>query len=300
MANDTEALAQSGHARPPSRLRSVLVIEGGGLRGAFCAGALEALDRLGHARPEALFATSAGGPSAAYLRTGQIHRAVQLWENRTHAHHLVSPWHLVKRRPLMDIDKLVDCFRSQPALDIEQFDRPGPDVFITVTHCESARARHVKMTKSNAFDLLTAGMALPLAYGRTVRVDGDDYIDGGLTDSIPIERALELGAERVLVVLTQPTGYRKRRSKVAERAFALQYRRYPALVGAFEQRFARYNGTLELVERLEAEGVISVLRPREALPASRMTRSRELILKTIQLGRDAAREWLSLHAERRA
>jgi predicted patatin/cPLA2 family phospholipase len=144
-------------------VRSALVIEGGGLRGAFCAGALETLHRSGYPKPQAVFATSAGAPSAAYLRTGQIHRAVQLWENRTHAHHLVSPWHLVKRRPLMDIDKLVNCFRSHPALDIEQFDRPGPSVFITVTHCGTGEARHVRMTTGNAFDLLTAGMALPLA-----------------------------------------------------------------------------------------------------------------------------------------
>jgi predicted patatin/cPLA2 family phospholipase len=206
----------------------------------------------------------------------------------------------MRRRPLMDIDKLVDCFRSHPALDVSKFDHPGPSVFITVTHCATARAHHVKMTAGNAFDLLTAGMALPLAYGRTVRVDGDDYIDGGITDSIPIERALAENPDSLLVVLTQPTGYYKKRSPMAEKAFAVQYRRYPALVEAFRDRWERYNRTLELVERLEAEGRISVVRPREPLPASRMTRSRALILKTIQLGRDAARAWISGPTGRRA
>lgn len=277
-----------------------LVIEGGGLRGAFCAGALEALDRLGYPRPTQVFATSAGAPSAAYLGTGQIQRAVQLWENRTHADHLVSPWHWFKRRPLMDIDKLVDCFRAHPALDVVRFDDPQQHTFITVTHCETARPRHLRMTQRNAFDLLTAGMALPLAYGRTVELDGDAYIDGGITDSIPIERALLDMPDHVLVVLTRPSGYSKQRSKVAERAFAMQYRRYPALVEAFCQRSERYNRTLRLVEQLEAEGRISVVRPRVALPASRMTRDRALILKTIQLGRDAAREWLSAQRVRPA
>jgi predicted patatin/cPLA2 family phospholipase len=273
--------------------RGTLVIEGGGLRGAFCAGALEALDRMGYPRPARVFATSAGAPSAAYLGTGQIDRAVQLWENRTHAHHLVSPWHWVKRRPLMDIDKLVDCFRSPPALDVARFDDPSQDIFITVTDCETAHARHIRMTKANAFDLLTAGMALPLAYGRTVELEGRAYIDGGITDSIPIERALSDAPGQVLVVLTRPPGYAKRRSKVAEHAFALQYRRYPALVDAFRRRSERYNHTLRLVEQLEAEGRVSVVRPHGPLPASRMTRDRRLILRTIQLGRDAARQWFS-------
>jgi predicted patatin/cPLA2 family phospholipase len=251
------------------------------------------LDRLGHPRPDAIFATSAGAPSAAYLATGQIDRAVQLWENRTHADHLVSPWHLLKRRPLMDIDKLVACFRSQPALDVARLDHLAQRVFITVTHCETGRAQHVRMTTHNAYDLLTAGMALPLAYGRTVRIDGQDYIDGGITDSIPLERAMEERPRDILVVLTQPLGYSKSPSPMAQRAFALQYRNYPALTRSFERRARRYNEAVNLVDALEAEGRISVIRPHAKLPASRMTRSRDLILQTIQLGRDAAREWFS-------
>jgi predicted patatin/cPLA2 family phospholipase len=192
----------------------------------------------------------------------------------------------------MDIDKLVDCFRTPPALDVARFDDPTQDIFITVTDCLTARPQHVRLTADNAFDLLTAGMALPLAYGRAVEIGGRAYIDGGITDSIPVERALLDSPDHVLVVLTRPPGYEKRRSKVAEHAFAVQYRRYPELVAAFRHRSERYNRTLRLVERLEAEGRVSVVRPRGPLPASRMTRDRQLILRTIQLGRDAAREWL--------
>jgi predicted patatin/cPLA2 family phospholipase len=276
-----------------SRSRNVLVVEGGGLRGAFCAGALATLDRLGYKRPSAVFATSAGAPSAAYLAAGQIDRAVQLWENRTHAGHLVSPLHWFKRRPLMDIDKLVNSFRGHPALAIDEFDRSASQVFVTVTRCATAEPHYVRMTSRNAFALLTAGMALPLAYGLTVEVEGEHYIDGGISDSIPVDRALAEAPDEVLVVLTQPPGYEKKRSRWAERAFARQYRAYPALVTAFAERAERYNATLRRVDELAAAGRISVLRPKEPLPASRMTRDRGLILKTIQLGRDAAREWLA-------
>lgn len=273
--------------------RNVLVVEGGGLRGAFCAGALSALDRLGYPRPDAIFATSAGAPSAAYLATGQIDRAVRLWENRTHAGHLVSPLHWLRRRPLMDIDKLVTSFKSHPPLDVQCFGNESPRLYISVTHCLTGEPHHLRMTPTNAYDLLTAAMALPLAYGLTVPVDGQYYVDGGITDSIPIERALSDSAANVLVVLTRPEGYRKRRSTIAESAFSLQYRRYPQLVAAFQRRAERYNETLAHLEQLVAEGRVSVLRPELPLPASRLTRDRTLILKTIQLGRDAARQWLS-------
>ncbi len=270
-----------------------LVVEGGGLRGAFCAGALAAWDRLAPRRPDAIFATSAGAPSAAYLATGQIDLAIRLWETRTHAHHLVSPMHLFAGRPLMDIEKLVDCFRGRLALAVERFGQSPTKVFIAVTNCTTGTAEFLRLTPDNAFNVLQATMALPLAYGRIVNIHGQPYVDGGVTASIPIERALEREYDHIVVLLTQPAGYRKKRSKFAEALLRTQYGSHPELVRAFQQRSETYNAHLDLVMELEAAGKLSVVRPPEPLPASRMTRDRERILRTIQIGRDCARQWLA-------
>lgn len=277
----------------PSRARArvALVVEGGGLRGAFCAGVLAAWDRLA-IRPSAVYATSAGAPSAAYLATGQIDLAIRLWETRTHAHHLVSPMHWLRGRPLMDIDKLVDCFRGRLSLDVAQFGQSPTKVFIAVTNCRTASPDYLRLTPHNAYDVLTATMALPLAYGRIVNIHGQPYIDGGVTDSIPIRRALEKEYDHLVVVLTQPVGYQKRRSKVAEAVLRTQYAAYPELMQAFVSRSERYNADLAMVTELERQGRVSVIRPPERLPASRMTRDRELILRTIQIGRNSVRNWL--------
>jgi predicted patatin/cPLA2 family phospholipase len=285
----------SAHASisvPNFRRRVALVVEGGGLRGAFSAGVLAAWDRLAPRPADFVYATSAGAPSAAYLATGQIDLAIRLWENRTHAHHLVSPMHLFKGRPLMDIDRLVAEFQGPHALDLAAFPQSKTKVFIAVTNCRTAGADYLKLTPDNALQVLRATMALPLAYGQVVTIHGQPYVDGGVVDSIPLERAMNHDDTDVVVVLTRPPGYRKRRSKFAEAMVRAQYPGYPALAEAFARRSERYNACLDRLAELESAGRISVIRPLEPLPASRMTRDRKLILRTIQIGRDALRDWL--------
>jgi predicted patatin/cPLA2 family phospholipase len=274
-------------------IRYALVVEGGGLRGAFCAGVLEALHHLAPNPPSHVYATSAGAPSAAYLATGQINLAIRLWETRTHASHLVSPRHWLKGRPLMDIDKLVDTFRGRLALDVEQFGRSPTKVFIAVTNCRTASVDYLRLNPDNALDVLTATMALPLAYGRIVNVHGQPYIDGGVTSSIPLEPALDRDVDEIVVVLTRPEGYRKKRSKLAEAMLRAQYGRYPDLMNAFRARSDNYNQCLDLLMELQRQGRVRVIRPDEPLPASRMTRDRKRILETIQIGRDTGRRWLA-------
>ncbi len=289
------ATGNASQAAPVSSEREktyALVVEGGGLRGAFCAGVLESLHHLAPSAPSHVYATSAGAPSAAYLATGQIELAIRLWETRTHASHLVSPRHWLRGRPLMDIDKLVDCFRGPLALDLQQLGRSRTKVFIAVTNCRTATPDYLRLTPDNALDVLTATMALPLAYGRIVNVHGQPYIDGGVTDSIPLEPALHRKVDEIVVVLTRPEGYRKKRSKLAETILRPQFGRNPEMMNAFRARSDMYNQRLDMLSELERQGRVRVIRPTRVLPASRMTRDRDRIIETIQVGRDCARRWL--------
>ena len=281
-----------------SRPRTAIVVEGGGLRGAFCAGVLSTLHRIGIRLPDYLLGTSAGAPSAAFMATGQIENAIRLWENHTHASHLVSFRHLLKGRPLMDIDKLVSTFKAPDPLDVCTLEDGPSQVFIAATHCITGQAEYLRLRKHNAFEVLTATMALPGAYGKVVRVDGHPYIDGGASASIPLQPALVSEIENILVILTRPPGYRKKTSQGRGTVYKLQYPQYPEAVRALIERGTNYNRELETVERLEAEGRLTVIRPQAPLPASRMTRNRNLILDTIQVGREQAQVWFPQHGSR--
>lgn len=191
----------------------------------------------------------------------------------------------------MDVDKLVSRFKGQEPLEVERLGSVHTKAVIAVTNCRAGQAEFLRMTERNAFPLLTATMALPFAYGKVITIDGQPYIDGGVCASIPVQPALERDVDDILVLLTQPSSYRKKPQAVAQSLLRLAYPGYPDLVAAIEQRAAGYNRQLELIARLEARRRIWVIRPKEVLPASRITRDRERIMQSLELGRQAATTW---------
>jgi predicted patatin/cPLA2 family phospholipase len=271
--------------------RDVLVVEGGGLRGAFSAGALAELASDGSLRLDACYATSSGAPSAAYLLTGQAEDAVRIWQDFTSGSQLIAPSRLLLGKSLMDLDRLIDVFRERVRLQVDRLPAEIP-LFVSVTNCTTAQAEYLRCSQDNAFALLKATMALPLVYGPTISIGGVPYFDGGLVDSIPLRKALAHEAQRTIVVLTQPRGYRKRPSPQMARMLAVYYRQFPALAAAFAQRFQRYNDCLDEIERLEDLGQINVIRPQTKLPATRLSRDRQDILASLSQGRLEARTWL--------
>lgn len=275
-----------------SNLNTVLVLEGGGLRGAFVAGALGELATCEGLRFSHIFATSAAAASAAYMVAGQIDRGLQIWRDRTHGDQLISARHLLRGRGLMDIEGLIEVFRGELSLDAARVELSTTALRIAVTNCNTGAADHVTATRANVYELLKATMALPVVYGRVVPVDGVPYIDGGVADAIPLEAALELAPARIIVVTTRPSGYRKKPSRFGQ-LLRFNYASFPALRPAFADRSEKYNQVIDKLEALEKAGSVQVIRPLEALPASRMTRDRGRILQTLSLGQSAARQFLA-------
>jgi len=270
----------------------VLVLEGGGLRGAFVAGALAELQEQPSRAFTHIFATSAGAASAAYLVTGQIERALHIWTELTHGSQLISARHLLRGRGLMDIAGLVEVFQGEHGVDASRLAASATSLRIAVTNCNTGSADHLAADPQNLFQLLEATMALPVVYGRVVRVQGVPYIDGGITDAIPLAPALGLAPEQLVVISTRPFGYRKRPAPWLTGLLRYNYPGFPALWPALRERPERYNRTIAQLEALERDGTVQVIRPVRTLPASRMSRDRGCILETLELGRQAARAFL--------
>jgi len=115
-------------------------------------------------------------------------------------------------------------------------------------------------------------------------------VDGGIADPIPFSRALEDGADRIVVILNRPVGYQKKLSRVAQLALELNYRQYPNLWARHRERAERYNEQLVILDELERQGRAVTIRPSAALPTARISRDRGKIIETIALGRQAVRD----------
>jgi predicted patatin/cPLA2 family phospholipase len=266
-----------------------IVIEGGGLRGAFAVGALDELDRALQVRPAHVFATSSGAPSAAYYATGQIADGVRIWEQHTHGSQLIDLGNLLRPAPVMKIDELVAVFREEIQLDAARLVGEGPGVHIAVTEVESGQNHVLRATPDNVFALLTAAMAIPVAYGKVVPVEHGLYIDGGFGAPVAIREALALGLDRIIVVLTKPRGHRRKRSALAEWLQCSSYAAYPHARAAIREKWRNYNQTMDLLDEHERAGKLIVVRPEVELPVSRLSRSRARILASIELGRSVMR-----------
>lgn len=275
-----------------SRPTTALVVEGGGLRGAFGAGVITELSRAGLAAFDDIVAVSAGAPSAAYLATGQAEQGLTIWREYTHGSQLISARNLYRGAPLLAIDRLVGVFQHTVPLDAAALGATTTRLWIAITDCETGIARYVKATPDNVFELLRATMALPVANGMIVPIDGLPSIDGGVVAPIPLHQGLALRRDRLLVVLTRPRGYRRPARRIASFAIGWTYPQYPAVRKALALRAERANAVLEQIEELERAGRIAVIRPTEPLPASRLSRRRDAIEATIECGRRAARAWL--------
>jgi len=125
---------------------SALVIEGGGLRGAFSAGVAAELAAAGVPAFDDIVAVSSGAPTAAYLATGQPEDAVAIWRGYTHGTQLIALRNFVRGRPLMDIDRLVDVFRRVVPLDAPQLARSKSRLWVGLTDCRTGEGCRVVAT----------------------------------------------------------------------------------------------------------------------------------------------------------
>lgn len=170
----------------------------------------------------------------------------------------------LKEKSLMDMDMLFDKFPNEIyPFDFETYFASEMECELVVTNCITGDAEYLSEDKDpeRLMKICRASSSMPLA-APIANVDGIPYMDGGLADSIPIEYALEKGNDKIVVVLTRNPGYRKRRAvKATEQLYKRAYKKYPNLVRTIMTRNAVYNKQMKLIEKLEEEGKIFVIRP---------------------------------------
>ena len=249
--------------------KTALVLEGGGLRGVFTCGVLDCFMDKGIHFPFTV-GVSAGACNGLSFMSGQRGRARASNIDLMDKYHYIGFRYLLTQRCIMDFKLLFEDFPER----IIPYDYnayfSNPDRFVMVaTNCLTGKAEYLEERSSSArvMDIVRASSSLPFASPITY-VDGIPMLDGGIADSIPVEYAINQGYEKIVVVLTRNKGYRKKNSRMPLAKVA--YRKYPNLQKALAERNAVYNRTMDVVERLEDEGRIIVIRPSKPVEVGRM------------------------------
>lgn len=265
-----------------------LVLEGGGLRGVFTCGVLDCFMDHGIRFPFTV-GVSAGACNGLSYMSGQRGRAKVSNIDLMDEHHYIGFKYLFTQRCIMDFKLLFEDFpeRIIPYDYDTYFSNPDRFVMVT-TNCLTGKAEYFeeKSSSKRVMDIVRASSSLPFV-SPVSYVDGVPMLDGGIADSLPVEYAMNQGYEKLVVVLTRNKGYRKKDSKMlAARMF---YRKYPNLQKALSERNAVYNRTMDLIERLEDEGRITVIRPLKPIEVSRMEKDTSKLTALYQEGYDIAK-----------
>jgi predicted patatin/cPLA2 family phospholipase len=249
--------------------KTALVLEGGGLRGVFICGVLDCFMDKGIHFPFTV-GVSAGACNGLSFMSGQRGRARASNIDLMDKYHYIGFRYLLTQRCIMDFKLLFEDFPERIIpYDYDAY-FSNPDRFVMVaTNCLTGKAEYLEERSSSArvMDIVRASSSLPFVSPIT-HVNGIPMLDGGITDSIPVEYARSQGYEKIVVVLTRNKGYRKRNSSMPLAKVA--YRKYPNLQKALAERNAVYNRTMDLVERFEDEGRIIVIRPSKPVKVGRM------------------------------
>ena len=266
---------------------TALVLEGGGLRGVFTCGVLDCFMNRGITFPFTI-GVSAGACNGLSFMSGQRGRAKSSNIDLMEKYHYVGLKYLLTQGCIMDFKLLFEDFpeRIIPYDYNKYFSNPDRFVMVT-TNCLTGKAEYFeeKSSAERVMSIVRASSSLPFV-SKITYVDGVPMLDGGIVDSIPLRYAMEQGYERLVVILTRNKGYRKKNSKM--RIAKAWYRKYPELQKALSERNEVYNRTMDLIEDLEKQGKITVIRPVKPVQVGRMEKDTEKLRELYQEGYDLA------------
>jgi predicted patatin/cPLA2 family phospholipase len=266
-----------------------LVLDGGGTRAAFTAGAMIGFKELGIEPKhfDYIRGTSGGLIDACFYVTDQIPEGLRIWKQ--HLPKGFMKWRGV--RPYNDLNYLEKILRDIEPLDCDALRHSNVPVVATLTSLATLNAEYICLnTAENIVDILLASAAFPLL-SELVEIDGLAYYDGDLTAPIPIEEAIKEDGGEIWVIATTPHGYR------ARTWFWELLSRLPGLDPNLRKLFVKLPRLKnQILEKIERRDDLIIIRPEKELPLQRRCNNQATIIETINIGRNTA---LKILKERR-
>ena len=266
-------------------MKTALIMEGGAMRGLFTCGVLDVFLE-NDVYFDAAAGISAGAVFGCNYKSRQHGRPLRYNKRYCRDARYCSFRSLLKTGDLYGADF---CYRELPDV-LDPFDRKAfrenpMDFYLGATDIERGEIVYHRCEDGGALDMdwMRASASMP-AVSRPVEIGGRLYLDGGMVEAVPYRYMLELGYDRNVLILTQPKGYRKKRTE-AMPLMRLALRKYPKAIETMALRHEQYNRLMDEIDRDEKTGKILALRPSLPLGISRTEKDPEELERVYQLGR---------------
>lgn len=262
--------------------KTALVLEGGAMRGMYSAAVLDVLMEEG-IKVDAIYATSAGVLFGVNYISGQRGRAIRYNKRFSRDKRYMGIYSLVTSGNVINKDfAFYEVPFTLDVFDDEAYMNSDVKMVATVTNVHSGGVEYIEVKSVlKQMEVLRAASAMPFV-SQMVELDGQLYLDGGLSDSIPLKKCQADGYERIIVVETRPKGYRKSKSSLLPAK--LFYSKYPNLVETINNRYSAYNDILQEIDDLDARGEIVLVQPSKELHLGRIESDPERLQEMYDLG----------------
>ena len=267
-------------------MKTGLVLEGGAFRTLFSSGVCDAFLDAGLPLPDYTVGVSAGIAYGVSYLSQQKRRNLKLLMHYANDRRYMGLRNFAdpRNRCYFGLEFAYDTIPNQLVpFDYDAFEAYPGQAEAVVTDLTTGQAAYLPVPRrDDKFLLLQATCAIPLLFPPIV-MDGVPYLDGGCADAIPWRHALDMGCDRLVVVLTRERSYTKKPAR-AEAVMERAFRKYPEFLSTMSDRAERYNRCREELFALEAAGKVLVIAPESTKGFSRMERDRKKLLAMWQHG----------------
>ncbi|RKE02094.1 patatin-like phospholipase family protein [Marinifilum flexuosum] len=265
--------------------KTALVVEGGAMRGIFAAGVLDAFMEQSFLPFDMVIGVSAGSINAAAYLANQHGRNYKVFTDYSLRPEYISWKKFLRGGHLMDLDWSWDITGRELPINADSLFKKNIDFEIGITRNSDGSSKFIQASPENLSDVMKASCSVPLFYRNFLKVDGEIVADGGVSAPIPVERAIEKGATKVMVIRSRKSDYRMKNGNENKLSRFL-FRKHPGLAKAIQKRPDTYNQTIELINHPPAGVEIIDICPADSFSTKRFSQDKEILDRDYKLGKE--------------
>ncbi len=264
-------------------MKSILVLEGGALRGIYTAGVLDILME-NNIKVDAVIGVSAGALFGINYITNQPKRCINYNLEYVHKKEYMGFYSFLTTGNIMNKETCFQeiVYKTYP-LDFKAFNNRKTKFYVVMTNLETGMPEYKEIKDiEKEMEYLRASGSMPLV-SKNIKIENKEYLDGGMSDSIPIKWAEKEKYDKIIVVETRPKEYRKKKSTT--KPYEWKYKKYPNFIKTIQERYQKYNETKEYIIDKENKKEILVIRPSKTIHIKRLEKNKKRIKEMYELGR---------------
>lgn len=265
-------------------MKTGLLLEGGGMRGLYTAGILDVFME-NNIKIDGIIGVSAGALFGMNYKSKQKGRVLRYNKKYAKNRDYMGFYSLLTTGNIMNEDFCFNRIVNElDPVDFETYRNSPIEFYAVVTNVETGKPEYIKLDdleNKESLEYLRASGSMPFV-SKPVIINNKKYLDGGISDSIPIEKIMSMGYDKIIVVLTRPAGYQKKKSN--SMLPKIYYKQYPKFVETIENRYKKYNEEVEKVEELEKQGKVFLIRPSKLIKIKRVEKDCNKIQEMYDLG----------------